>query len=308
MTKKDGLIFGFMFLVAISAGCSSTRAGTNFRSQRPIFSPKPDTVAQPTAQSGSKVAPGISRTTPASPDSVSPSSALSLRSSPPATVASAAPVSTKARTEAAVPVAIASELTSRAPAGMGTERMPTELRRPDGTARRLHIRFDSAEAFDHFMAAWKARQRIQEDAVVLLRILDEIGRRLESANARLQDELGIQQDRQYRYDAAQSTIFELSPDRPDAAPRVHRRLATDDQRRQFAELIAVRDNSRVQVQVLNLTLRDKRAALDQLQEGMLREYAMSRDRDYQVNENEKTLYEFIRAPSALGAPAVRGSK
>ena len=303
MTKKDGLIFGFMFLVAISAGCSSTRAGINFRSQRPIFSPKPDTVAQPTAQSGSKVAPGISRTTPASPDSVSPSSALSLRSSPPATVASAAPVSTKARTEAAVPVAIASELTSRTPAGMGTERMPTELRRPDGTARRLHIRFESDQTFNHFLTQWKSRGRLHEELVVLTRVADEMGQKLGSAYDQLRDEFGIQPDRQYRYDSSQGTIFEIAAGQDEAAQRVHRRLSTEEQRRKFAELIASRDNGRVQVQVLNLTIRDKRMDQEQLQERLLRDFAMSRDRDYELNEVERVLYECIGAPSALSPSA-----
>lgn len=288
--------------MTLASGCSVTRNGSMLKFRQPSTAGKSSIAASPSDKtSAGKKGSAVTETATAksSPGAAGekPSGLVLRNSSSPGPV----PPSRKPETAPALNEgpACAMPVIEQVSA---TAKPPSEVRREDGTSCRLHIRFSSDETFNHFQKAWKERHQIREDLEVLARVSEEISGELEKAQQGLQDEFGIQPDRQYRFDAAQNTIFEVSTDRADEAPRVHRRLSTEEQRRQFAGAITARDNARIQVQALNMTIREKRASQERVQESLLREYAMSRDRDYEVSASDRTLYEIIRAPAALNAP------
>jgi len=122
---------------------------------------------------------------------------------------------------------------------------------------------------------------------IVRRLLDETQALAEQVEKTLLEEYGIQPDRQYRYDAAEESIFEMPSDRArqEEKPRLHRRLTKEPERVRFLALLQARESVRLQIQGLNLVLQRKRQELETVGKALLDNYAMSRDRVYIVESD-----------------------
>lgn len=165
--------------------------------------------------------------------------------------------------------------------------------------RRAHIVFSDPKAYETFLSVWKRQSTELSNVRMLAQLLEELEADQRKVDGQLLNQYGIQPDRQYRYDVSQSTIFEVSPDRPSDQPRVHQKLSSEASRREFSALLARKESLRLQLQGLSLLIRDRRELLESLRKQLASEYAISRDREYDVDEDAKTVWETIPRPIAV---------
>lgn len=174
---------------------------------------------------------------------------------------------------------------------------------PASTTRRPHLVIRGDDAERSLVKLATARQLREEELRVIQRLLNEKEAELEHLNALLQTQFDIAADRNYQFDKEENAIFELVPLGENGAEgfdrKVHRELPDGDAANDFLKQVGAKNITSGEIQYLRLLFREKEIEAKHVYETLEEEFSVLRDKHYEYEPSEKTLYELM--PRTRGA-------
>ena len=163
--------------------------------------------------------------------------------------------------------------------------------------RKPHMVIRGKEAEQSLVKLATARQLREEELRVIQRLLNEKLAELDRLNARLGEQFDIAADRNYQYDKESNAIFELVPLGEGAADgfdrKPHRTLPDEETATAFLKQVGAKNITSGEIQYLRLLFREKEIEVSRVYETLEKEFSVLRDKHYEYEPAEKTLYEIV---------------
>lgn len=181
---------------------------------------------------------------------------------------------------------------------------PTTVPAPLGTngVKRLHLAISDKDAEKELLQLFAVKRILAEERQVILLLIDEKRRDLDTLDRDLSKAFGIQRDHRYQYDAKTQTITEVmepSTNATKAATGLRKTLKSEQEARQFASMAAAKQTTFEDLTVLSRLVREKEVAQGRVDGALKDKFSMSRDRNYWYDPKAMRLYEVI-TPSSKG--------
>jgi len=181
--------------------------------------------------------------------------------------------------------------------------------------RRKHLRFEDAQTEETFLRLADARGITREDLRVISRLLREKTVEISRFDQELDQAFGIKPGGSYHFDKESETVFELTPreDVGDEAPaegasiedrfekREHLKLTDKEMQTRFLQLLASKQLSAEEIRILRLLLKEKQIEMSRVEGGLRDRFAISMDRSYQYDGENKELFELVPVPQGTGS-------
>lgn len=181
---------------------------------------------------------------------------------------------------------------------------PATISEPLGTnsVKRFHLAISDKNAEKELLQLFAVKRIVAEERQVLLLLIDEKRRDLDTLDRDLSKNFGIRRDHRYKYDATTMTITEVQDPSTNATNSMispPKTLKSEKEARQFASLAAAKQTTFDDLTVLSRLVREKEVALGRVDGSLKEKFSMSRDRNYWYDPKSMRLYEVI-TPSSKG--------
>ena len=175
----------------------------------------------------------------------------------------------------------------------------------NGVQRRAHFRFKDATAEAAFLKIVAKKQEAVEDMRVLSKLYQEKAAQQQQFSASLLEQFAIKPDKSYQFDMDSATISEVvkpATDSEKAKTQLHMKLKDASAVQAFTRLSAARRISMDEMASLQLIYREKQMEISEYDRQLAESYAVVKDRSYQYDQANRTLFELIKLPDGVEAP------
>jgi hypothetical protein len=186
--------------------------------------------------------------------------------------------------------------------------------KPSGYVRREHLNFRSEEAAQLFLRQMARKEAVADQIRVVARLIEEKNVEFAQYAQALQSQFSVNSAVNYNYDAQAMTIYVLETQvtgtasarsgKESAAETVvqkeHMKLKDKKSEQQFLQLVAARRLTTEELRSLQFILREKNMELELREQELSANYSISKDRAYQYNQQNLTLYELVPTPKGQG--------
>lgn len=179
------------------------------------------------------------------------------------------------------------------------------------TGRRYHLHVPDKATETELLRLFAWKRTVTTQLQVLQQLASEKQQELATFSKGLTDKFSIDTSRNYHYDPASRTIYELVPRAGAAANeaesfdrKLHRELKTEEEARQYMQLAAGRKLALEEMRVFQAVVVEKQAEMNRVDQALSEKFSVSRERNYEYDPKTMRLYELV-VPEKKSAPAAQ---